>query len=130
VRHMARIAVVLALVAALAGCATDRIHREGLRAIEQGDYEAGLAKLEQAAKEDPGNLEYRLDYRARKEAIVQQMIGAGDRARAGGRPDIAETEYHRALVLEPGNDRAQKGGARRAGRGSGLCVRDRARLED
>jgi len=109
VRHMARIAVVLALVAALAGCATDRIHREGLRAIEQGDYEAGLAKLEQAAKEDPGNLEYRLDYRARKEAIVQQMIGAGDRARAGGRPDIAETEYHRALMLEPGNDRAQKG---------------------
>jgi general secretion pathway protein D len=101
--------VLLLVIAAAAGCAAGRVHQDGLKAIEQGDYEEGFAKLEQAVKEDPGNLEYRLDYRARKEAVVQQLIAYADRARATGRPDVAESTYQRVLGIAPGNDRAQKG---------------------
>jgi general secretion pathway protein D len=100
---------VLSVVALAAGCAADRVHREGLKELDQGQYEEGLSKLEQAVKADPDNLEFRLDYRARKEAAVQRLISAADSARATGRIDVAETTYHRVLVLEPGNDRAQKG---------------------
>ena len=101
--------VVLLAAAILAGCAADRVHREGLDALDHGDYEAGVAKLEQAVRQDPGNLTYRLDLRARKEAAVQQLIAAADSARGNGKPQLAETSYHRVLVLEPGNDRARKG---------------------
>ena len=103
-----RLAVLL-FSAALAGCAADRIHRQGLDALDHGSYEEGVAKLEQAAKEDPNNLSYRLDLRARKEGAVQQLIAAADSARASGKPDVAEVNYHRVLVIEPGNDRARRG---------------------
>jgi general secretion pathway protein D len=103
-----RLAVLLA-AAILAGCAAERVHRDGLDALEHGDYEAGIAKLEQAVREAPDNLTYRLDLRARKEAAVQQLIAAADSARGAGKPELAETSYHRVLVLEPGNDRARKG---------------------
>ena len=100
---------VLAAAALIAGCAADRVHREGVSALDRGSYEDGIAKLEQAVKEDPGNLSYRVDLRARKDAAVQQLIAAADGARAGGKPDLAEAGYRRVLVIEPANDRARRG---------------------
>ncbi len=103
-----RIAV-LVISGALASCAADRIHRDGLDALDHGAHEEGIGKLEQAVKADPGNLTYRLDLRARKEAAVQQLVSAGDSARSSGQPDAAEAQYRRVLVIEPGNDRALHG---------------------
>src|SRR5438445_12478 len=37
----------------LAGCAADRVHRQGLAAIERGDYASGVGLLEQADHDDP-----------------------------------------------------------------------------
>ena len=54
----------LLLSALIVGCATDRVHREGVRAFEKGAYEEAVANLEQALKKDPSNLELRLDLRA------------------------------------------------------------------
>ncbi len=100
---------VLLLFALLTSCAADRIHHEGLAALDRGAYEEGVAKLEEAVKTDPGNLEFRLDLRARKEAAVQRLIADADNARASGRADLAQTTYHRILALEPGNERARRG---------------------
>ena len=104
-RHLA----LLALVAAAAGCATARLHGQGVKAFEQGAYEEAIADLEAALKGDPSNLEYRLDLRIRREAAVRQLLAAGDRARAGGEGSAAAASYRRVLTLEPGNDRAQRG---------------------
>jgi len=109
VRPPARLLSVLLLSALTAGCATDRLHRQGLRAFEQGAFEEGIASLEQAVKEDPSNLEYRLDLRARREAAVQWLLATADRARANGDGDSAATSYRRVQTLEPGNDRARRG---------------------
>ncbi len=99
----------LLLLAGLAGCAADQIHRDGLAAIDRGAYEEGVAKLEQAVKNEPSNLEFRLDLRARKEAAVQKLIADADNARAAGRAEDARVSYRRVLVIEPGNERARRG---------------------
>ena len=103
-----RLVVILASVLAVS-CAADRIHREGLDAFEHGDYEQSIAKLGEAVKAEPDNLEYRLDLRARRDAAIQELIAAADRARTGGHADAAEAGYRRVLGLEPGNDRARRG---------------------
>ena len=64
---------VLLLSALVAGCATDRLHREGVMAFEKGAYEESIASLQQAVEKDPSNLEYRSDLRARRDAAVQQL---------------------------------------------------------
>ena len=105
---MKRLLVAL-LSAATSGCVADRLHREGMSEVNQGEFEDGLGKLAAAVKADPNNLTYRLDWRARKEAAVQQLIAAGDNARAAGKAEEAGSEYRRVLVIEPGNDRARRG---------------------
>jgi general secretion pathway protein D len=109
VRSPARTLTVLLLLALAAGCATDRLHGEGLRAFEHGQYEEAIAQLELAVKQDPSNLVYRLDLRMRRETAVQQLSGAADAARAGGQGDAAAALYRRVLALEPGNYRALRG---------------------
>ena len=107
-RLFARLCVLLLSVLA-AACATDRLHREGVQAFEQGAFEEAIAHLEQAVRNDPSNLELRLDLRARREAAVQQLMAAADSARAHGDGESAATGYRRALTLDAGNDRALRG---------------------
>ena len=108
-RPSGRALYVLLVSALAAACAGSRIHREGLQAYQQGAYEEAIADLEQATKEDPSNLEYRLDLRVRKEAAVQQLLASADSARANGNDESAAANYRRVLTLEPGNDRAVRG---------------------
>ncbi len=91
------------------GCAADRLHREGLAALDRGDYEAGVAELSQAAVKDPSNMAYRLDLEARREAAVQALIAQADAARGAGEFDAAAKSYKRALTLNSSNDRALRG---------------------
>ena len=93
----------------LASCAADRLHREGMKAVESGDYEQGVQRLADAVKADPNNLAYRLDLRVRTDSVTQALIAAADSARAAGRRDEAAQEYHRVLALDPSNDRALRG---------------------
>lgn len=99
----------LVTVALLAACATDRLHRDGLRAVEAGDYEAGIGKLEEAVRQDPANATFRLDLKGKREEAAQRLVAEADRARAAGKLDEATKGYQRLLDLEKGNGRAQRG---------------------
>jgi general secretion pathway protein D len=90
-------------------CATQRIHDEGIAAFQRGDYEDGISKLTQASQHEPDNLAYRLDLRSAQEAAVQKLIALADDAHAHGRPELAEADYRRVLILDPSNDRAHHG---------------------
>jgi len=70
VKPLSRRLCVLLLSVLTAGCATDRLRREGVKAFEQGAYEEAIADLEQALENDPSNLELRLELRVRREAAV------------------------------------------------------------
>jgi len=93
----------------LGGCAVERVHQQGLAAIQQGRYEAGVADLAQAAQRDPNNLTYRLDLQTQRDASVQKLIALADAARGAGRLDDAAATYRRVLSIDPANDRALKG---------------------
>ena len=69
------------------------LHREGLQAMEQGRYVEGIAKLEQASRDDPANVAYQIDLKSRRLAAVQQMLSAADMSRAAGRFDEAKATY-------------------------------------
>jgi general secretion pathway protein D len=104
-----RVSGALAIAILLAGCAADRLHREGLAAIDKGDYELGVTKLDAAVREDPRNMGFRLDLQARRDAAVQALIGQADAERAARQLDEAARLYRRVLIIEPGNDRATHG---------------------
>jgi general secretion pathway protein D len=99
----------LLTVALLAGCAAGKLHREGLKEIDRGNYEAGVSDLAQAVQRDPENMNYKLDLAARREASIQKLIAEADALRAGGRLDAAADTYRRVLVIEAANQRAVRG---------------------
>ena len=104
-----RISGVLLILTLIAGCAADRLHREGLAAVERGDYETGVADLTQAVAQRPDNMMFRLDLQARRESALQSLVAEGDRARAAGQFDAATALYRRALGIDSANDRARRG---------------------
>jgi general secretion pathway protein D len=101
--------LVVLLSASISGCVAERLHREGMNELNRGEFEDGLSKLAAAVSADPNNLTFRLDWRARKESAIQQLIALGDGARAAGKAEEAESNYRRVLVIEPSNDRASRG---------------------
>ena len=104
-----RTAGAILLTVLLAGCAAARLHQEGLNAVESGQYEHGLALLQQAAQADPHNMSYRFDYATRREAAVLALLNVADTARGTHQLDVAAGAYRRVLAIDPGNDRAQHG---------------------
>ena len=109
-RHTRKMTLALAgAVVLLGGCAANRLHREGLAAVDAGNYEQGIAELREAVRKDPNNLAFRLDLRVREEGAVQRLIATADAARGAGRRDEAAAAYRRVLVLDPANDRALRG---------------------
>jgi general secretion pathway protein D len=109
--HAARFRSALAalLLAALAGCANDTLHRQGLDFVQEGRVEEGLAALEQAAREAPGNFGFRADYIRERDRAIAYLLGLGERAVAAGRRDEAAAYYQRVLALDGENAQARAG---------------------
>jgi len=101
--------VAAAGLALLGACASQRLHRDGLEDMKAGRYEEGIAKLEQAAEADPGNLTIRMDLRTRRDLAVQRLVAQADAARASGRLDEAQAAYERAMRLDPADSRVMHG---------------------
>lgn len=101
----------LALLAVLVlnGCAAQKLFGEGKELVDAGKTAEGLAKLEQAVKEDPGNVDYRIYLNTRKEALVFAALARADDARSQGRLADAESAYRDVLSLDPRNQPARMG---------------------
>jgi general secretion pathway protein D len=98
-----------ATVALLLGCAAASWHREGIKQVEAGNYEVGVADLAQAVARSPDNMEYKLDFAARREAAIQKLVAAADTMRRNGQLDEATATYRRVLTIQVGNQRALRG---------------------
>lgn len=82
---------------------------EGEQLISEGKIEAGMAKLDELVKQDPGNAEFRIAQARNKEKIVGQKLIDADRLREQGKLDDAEILYRSVLTLDETNQRAKNG---------------------
>jgi general secretion pathway protein D len=93
----------------LAACATQETFKEARTLIEAGDEEAGLARLEQAIRENPKDVELRNYYARHKAVAVQRYLQLGDNARSAGQLERAEEAYRLAQRFDPENAGAKAG---------------------
>lgn len=99
----------LLLIFCLAGCASERLHREGSKLIREGKVEEGLAFLSKAVDEEPTNAQFRADYHVRKAGYVDQLLAAAQAQRQNGNHALAEEGYKRVLQIDKTNVRARAG---------------------
>ena len=101
-----RSALLLAL--ALGGCAAERMHREGLSLIEEGRYDEGMVKLEQAQQADPGNGAFKKDVLLQRDGMTNRLLQDADLERSAQRWEAALQRYARVLALDRGNIAARQ----------------------
>jgi general secretion pathway protein D len=95
----------------LAACMTmpNPAHEEGLALVAQGQYEQGIAKLEQLVRENPENARYRVDLVNARATYLNRILADAARERAVGRPDAARKLYERAASLYPSSEQVRQG---------------------
>jgi general secretion pathway protein D len=93
----------------LAACAGNPSFKEGNALLDAGQVEQGLAKLEQALREDPHNAQFRIALLNRKGALVNGYIARADAQRQQGNDMEAEALYRQALAADPHSMVAQQG---------------------
>ena len=102
--------ILLALaLAGIAGCAANNAFVEGKRLIAEGKLDTGLASLEQAARENPDNLEIRAVLARQREAIAARFVFEAEAARSTGDLEAADRSFRRALEINPRHERALAG---------------------
>jgi general secretion pathway protein D len=97
------------LILLLAGCVTNPNLDQGRALIAQGKIEEGVAKLQQAAHDEPDNLEIRTTLANQKLQALQTLLNRADNERLAGRYAQAEADYGAVLRIEPANPRAAQG---------------------
>ena len=105
------------LIVIVAGCAINNrtfgtrnsAFHEGQQLITQGQLEDGLAKLEQAMREEPENKEIRAVLIRSREEVINKLLIDADNKRSAGDLLNAKAVYQRIVDLWPFNERAIAG---------------------
>jgi general secretion pathway protein D len=96
----------------LNGCANQQPIRDfqaGKEKLSAGQFEPGLAQIEQASNADPGNVEYRQYLFKQRELIVNQLLEKAELERTKDSFDEAVADYKRVQGIDPNNQRAMDG---------------------
>ncbi|SCZ85740.1 secretin N-terminal domain-containing protein [Nitrosomonas mobilis] len=105
--------LVLLLLIWMAGCASyttkNPAFLQGKQLITEGQFEAGLGKLQQAADEEPENIEIRVALVRELDSVAGQLLLQADNELLTGNIDAAEQAYLRVLGIAPNNERAIAG---------------------
>jgi general secretion pathway protein D len=98
------------LVLALAACASGPTALdEARRQYQAGRGEEALALLQQAAKEDPADLQVRGEYFRMRDLLAAQWLAQAEMLRQSGRYEQAEALYRRVQAHDAASSRAAAG---------------------
>ena len=100
------------VVSGLEGCANQQPIRDfetRKKMLSEGKQEQALAQIEQAAKADPENVEYRQYLYKQREQVVNQLLVKAEMERANEAFDDALGDYNHVLMIDPNNSRASNG---------------------
>jgi len=98
-----------ALTALLVGCASDRALRDSERLVVQGRASEGIAVLEQAAREKPGDLAVRAALVRLRDHHLAERLARADQTLRAGDLDAAHDVYREVLTRHADNARALSG---------------------
>lgn len=109
--------VLIILLISIAGCAINNrtfdtrntAFDDGKKLIAQGQFENGLAKLEQARREEPENKEIQAVSIRLYEEVIGKLQFDAENLRLSGDLESAEKAFQRILNLYPFNERAKEG---------------------
>ncbi|MCA3043840.1 MAG: general secretion pathway protein GspD [Rhodocyclaceae bacterium] len=93
----------------LSGCAAYQQHREGLEALDRGQFVTGLSALARASELEPNNVQYRRDWLIQRDAVSTKLIAQANEALDASRADDAESKYREVLSIDKDNARARAG---------------------
>lgn len=93
----------------LGGCAGQKAFREGKELMASGKASEGLIKLEEAARLEPANLEYRMAVTNGRSEVVRRQLQGADLALGQGRLTDAENLFRAVQQVEPQNAMARAG---------------------
>src|SRR5687768_9247878 len=95
----------------LGACMTmpNPVHEEGLALIARGQYEQGIAKLEQLVRENPEIARYRVDLVNARTAYLNRLLAEAASERALGRTEGARKLYEKAGSLYPSSEQVRQG---------------------
>lgn len=106
--NRSRLLMSLGLCAGLAACSSAQVaNKEASDLIDQGQYEAGLARIEEGLRENPRDTELHLLLNSGRAKAITALLTSGDTDRARRDFASARTAYSRVLTIEPNNRRAQ-----------------------
>ena len=92
-------------VTLLGGCAAERLYKDGTSQIESGQFEDGLESLRLAMKESPSDNQYRSAFRRQRDAIMNTLLEAAEKARREGRLSDADALVRRSRGIDSSNSR-------------------------
>ena len=100
--------VLIGLALALsAGCST--VLRDSQALIDQGNYQDGLSRLEQAMRERPGDAERRIVYFRSRDQVVNRLLALAGSELGAGRLEAAGSAFTQVLGIDANNARAAAG---------------------
>jgi general secretion pathway protein D len=106
--NRSRLLINLCLCAGLAACSSAQVAKqEATDLMESGQYEAGLARIEEGLKENPRDTELHLALNSGRARAVTALLTQGDMDRAQRDFASARQAFGRVLTIEPNNRRAQ-----------------------
>ncbi|WP_085718851.1 secretin N-terminal domain-containing protein [Pseudomonas sp. B28(2017)] len=106
--NKSRLLMSLCLCAGLAACSSAQVARDEASALmESGQYEAGLARIEQGLRENPRDTDLHMALNNGRARAVTALLTQADMDRAQRNFAGARMTYSRVLNIEPNNRRAQ-----------------------
>jgi general secretion pathway protein D len=96
----------LAAAALLGACAGDPILSQSRQLVQEGRGDEALALLDGAARQSPGNHEYRAEYFSDRDSLITQWFAEADAARLASQFDRAEALYRKVMKFDAASPRA------------------------
>ena len=97
------------LLLLLSGCAGQQAYRDGRELIAQDQVPAGLQKLQEALRQDPGNAQYRSAYLQARERATGSRLQQAERQAQAGQGELARASFMSVLEIDAQNERANIG---------------------
>ncbi|MFM9489202.1 MULTISPECIES: secretin N-terminal domain-containing protein [Pseudomonas] len=106
--NKSRLLMSLCLCAGLAACSSAQLAKDEASAlIESGQYEAGLARIEEGLRENPRDTDLHMALNNGRALAVKSLLSQADMDRTQRNFAGARMTYSRVLNIEPNNRRAQ-----------------------